>query len=432
MQQPTGEGLVRAIRRWDLVALTINTILGAGIFGLPSQVFARIGVYSLAAFVVCGFAVTLIVVCFAEVSSRFRDTGGPYLYAREAFGPMVGFEVGWMTWIARLTAFAANCNLLVSYLAFFVPGAEAGFWRALIITTVVIGLTVVNIIGVRDAAVLTNVLTAAKLAPLALFVVVGCFFLDPARFTPGVLPSYSDFSVSVLLLVYAFTGFEMAAIPSGEHCDPARDLPHGLLTGLAVVIVFYLFIQLVAVGTLPELGSSSRPLTDAGGRFMGSLGAAILSGGALLSILGNLNVVMLVSPRLPFAMAERGELPRFIAATHRRFHTPHFAILITAAIMLVLTLSGTFVYAVTVSVLARLFGYATTCLALPALRRARGATPARFVAPAGITVSIIALLLVVWLVSNSTAAQARDAGIAALLGLLVYGGSRMAGGRGRS
>jgi amino acid transporter len=432
MQQPTGEGLVRAIRRWDLVALTINTILGAGIFGLPSQVFARIGVYSLAAFVVCGFAVTLIVVCFAEVSSRFRDTGGPYLYAREAFGPMVGFEVGWMTWIARLTAFAANCNLLVSYLAFFVPGAEAGFWRALIITTVVIGLTLVNIIGVRDAAVLTNVLTAAKLAPLALFVVVGCFFLDPARFTPGVLPSYSDFSVSVLLLVYAFTGFEMAAIPSGEHCDPARDLPHGLLTGLAVVIVFYLFIQLVAVGTLPELGSSSRPLTDAGGRFMGSLGAAILSGGALLSILGNLNVVMLVSPRLPFAMAERGELPRFIAATHRRFHTPHFAILITAAIMLVLTLSGTFVYAVTVSVLARLFGYATTCLALPALRRARGATPARFVAPAGITVSIIALLLVVWLVSNSTAAQARDAGIAALLGLLVYGGSRMAGGRGRS
>jgi amino acid transporter len=425
MQQPTGEGLVRAIRRWDLVALTINTILGAGIFGLPSQVFARIGVYSLAAFVVCGFAVTLIVVCFAEVSSRFRDTGGPYLYAREAFGPLVGFEVGWMTWIARLTAFAANCNLLVSYLAFFVPGAETGFWRAVIITTVVIGVTLVNIIGVRDAAVLTNVLTAAKLAPLALFVVVGCFFLDPAGFTPTALPGYGDFSVSVLLLVYAFTGFEMAAIPSGEHCDPGRDLPYALLAGLAIVIAFYMFIQLVAVGTLPELGSSTRPLTDAAGRFLGPLGAAILSGGALLSILGNLNVVMLVSPRLPFAMAERGELPGFIAATHRRFHTPHFAILITAAIMLVLTLSGTFVYAVTVSVLARLFGYATTCLALPALRRAPDAEPARFVAPAGTTVSIIALLLVVWLVSNSTAAQARDAGIAALLGLLVYAVSRM-------
>jgi len=425
MQQPTAEGLLRAIRRWDLVALTVNAVIGAGIFALPSAVFARIGVYSLVAFVVCGFAVTLIVLCFAEVSSRFSETGGPYLYARAAFGPLVGFEVGWMAWIARLTAFAANCNLLVSYLAFFVPDAETDFWRATIITTVVLGLTIVNIIGVRDAAILSNALTAAKLVPLTLFVVIGCFYIDPARYSAAALPSFSDFSVSVLLLVYAFTGFEMAAIPGGEQRDPTRDLPHALLIGLAVVIVFYLLIQLVAVGTLPELGTSSRPLTDAGSRFLGPLGAALFSGGALVSILGNLNVIMLVAPRLPFAMAERGELPGFIAATHRRFHTPHFAILLTATLILVLTLSGTFVYAATISVLARLFGYATTCVALPVLRRVPGASPPRFVAPAATTVSVIALLLVVWLVSHSTAEQARDAGIAAALGLLIYAASRI-------
>jgi amino acid transporter len=432
MEQPTSEGLLRAIRRWDLVALTINAVIGGGIFGLPSEAFARIGVYSLFGFVVCGGAVILIVLCFAEVSSRFSDTGGPYLYAHAAFGPIVGFEVGWMVWIARLTAFAANCNLLVSYLAFFIPAAESDIWRPVTIISVVVGLTIVNIIGVRDAAMLSNVSAVAKLAPLALLVVAGCFFIDPARYTLGPVPAYSAFSASVLLLVYAFTGFEMVAIPGGEQRDPRRDLPYALLIGMAVVIVVYVLIQFVAVGTLPELGTSRRPLSDAGGRVLGPLGAAIISGGALISLFGNLNVIMLVAPRLPFAMAERGELPRFIAATHRRFRTPHAAIVLTASLMLVLTLSGTFVYAATISVLARLFGYATTCAALPALRRAPGASPTRFVVPAGTTMAVIALLLVVWLVSNSTASQARDAGIAAVLGLLIYAASRMAGKTGRS
>lgn len=432
MQQPTSEGLLRAIRRWDLVALTINSVIGGGIFGLPSEAFSRIGVYSLLGFIVCGAAVTLIVLCFAEVSSRFSVTGGPYLYAHAAFGPVVGFEVGWMVWIARLTAFAANCNLLVSYLAFFIPGADSEIWRPVIIISVVAGLTIVNIIGVRNAAMLSNVSAVAKLTPLALLIVVGCFFVDPARYTLGAVPAYSAFSASVLLLVYAFTGFEMVAIPGGEQRDPRGDLPYALLVGMALIIVVYVLIQFVAIGTLPELGSSQRPLSDAGARVLGPFGAAIISGGALISLFGNLNVIMLVAPRLPFAMAERGELPRFIAATHRRFRTPHAAIVLTASLMLVLTLSGTFVYAATISVLARLFGYATTCAALPALRRAPSASPARFVVPAGATIAVIALLLVVWLVSNSTAAQARDAGIAAVLGLLIYAASRMAGKPGRS
>src|SRR4029077_6839878 len=133
----SGEGLVRGIRRWDLVAVTINGIIGAGIFGLPSKVYGLIGGYTLIAFVVCAFVVMLIILCFAEVGSRFNETGGPYLYAREAFGPAVGFEVGWLSWLARLTAFAANCNLMVSYLGFFWPGATAPLQRATIITVVV-------------------------------------------------------------------------------------------------------------------------------------------------------------------------------------------------------------------------------------------------------------------------------------------------------
>src|SRR6266850_4250023 len=157
------EGLVRGIRRWDLVAITINGIIGAGIFGLPAKVYNLIGSYSLIAFIACALVVTLIILCFAEVGSRFDETGGPYLYAREAFGPTVGFEVGWLIWLARLTAFAANCNLMVSYLGFFWPPANSGWLRTLIITGVVLVLTALNVFGVRLAALASNVFTVGKL-----------------------------------------------------------------------------------------------------------------------------------------------------------------------------------------------------------------------------------------------------------------------------
>jgi APA family basic amino acid/polyamine antiporter len=186
------------------------------------------------------------------------------------------------------------------------------------------------------------------------------------------------------------------------------------------VTVLYVLIQVVSIGTLPELAESTRPLADAGGRFLGPMGAAIVSAGALVSILGNLNVTLMVTPRLLFAMAERGELPGVIGATHSHFHTPHISIYFTGLIVLILTLTGTFVYAATISVIARLLAYAATCLALPVLRRREGAPAAQFIAPMGIAVSVVSLSLVAWLLTNSTAVQARDAGIAAAIGLLIY------------
>ena len=427
MVETTREGLVRGISKWDLSAVVLNSIIGAGIFGLPGTVFGLVGVYSLVAFLLCGLLVSLIILCFAEVSSRYADTGGPYLYAREAFGPVVGFEVGWLMWLSRLTAFAANGNLLIAYLGFFVPSIVTGTFRVVAITSVVSALAAVNIVGVRDATRVTNALTIAKLLPLALFVAVGLFFIDAERYTPTVLPNLSDMSVSVLLLVYAFTGFEMAAIPSGEARDPRRDLPWALLTSIAVVTVFYLLIQLVSVGTLPTLAESARPLADAGERFLGPMGAAIISAGAVVSILGNLNVTFMVTPRLLFAMAERRELPQLVARVHARFHTPHVAIYLSGSIMLLLTLTGTFIYAATISVIARLLAYAATCAALPVLRRRHGPHTPAFVAPFGVAASAVSLVLVAWLLASTTAVQARDAALAAAIGLLVYFAARRKG-----
>ena len=209
-------------------------------------------------------------------------------------------------------------------------------------------------------------------------------------------------------------------------------MPQALLTAMGAVAVFYIGIQVVAIGTLPTLASSTRPLADAAGRFLGARGAALVAAGAVVSILGNLNVTLLVAARLPYAMAERGELPAIVARTHPRFRTPDAAILLTAAVMLALTLSGTFVYAATISVIARLLSYGATCAALPVFRRRRDAPSALFLAPAGMAVSVVALAIVGWLLSNSTVREARDAAIAAALGLAIYGASLKRKGRGPS
>jgi APA family basic amino acid/polyamine antiporter len=426
-QPPTaGEArLVRGIRRWDIVALVINSVIGAGIFGLPARVFGLAGPYSLAAYVLCAALVVLIVLCFAEVCSRFDVTGGPYLYARHAFGSALGFQMGWLLWLARVTAFAALANLWVDYLGFFWPGAVAA--RAVVITAMVAGFTALNVIGVRSSAVVIDLFTVGKLVPLALFIGVGLFAVDPSNFAGAPLPAFSDFSQAVLLLVFAFSGFEMAVIPAGEQAEPRRHTPFALLIGIAVIVVFYILIQIVSIGTLPELATSQRPLADAGARFLGPMGGALIAAGALISVSGTLNSIVLVGPRLLFAMAEQGQLPPVFATTHARFRTPWFAILVTSAVELVLTLQGSFISALTISTVIRLIAYAGTCVALPMLRRRSDVPPAGFRAPAGTAVAVAAVALCAWLVSTSSTRDLLVTAAAGAIGLVLY----LVAGRGR-
>lgn len=413
-------GLVRGIRRWDLVAIAINGIIGAGIFGLPSRVYSLIGTYSLVAFVACALVVALIILCFAEVGSRFEETGGPYLYAREAYQPAIAFEIGWLIWLARVTAFAANCNLLINYLSFFWSPATTTVWRASIIVFIVVVLAIINLLGIRQAAVVSNAFTIGKLVALIIFIAAGLFFLNPQAFAVGPAPASDAFSKSVLLLVYAFTGFEMATIPAGEVRDPQRNIPRALIIAIVVVAIVYILVQVVCVGTLPELAQSQKPLADAGSHFLGTAGGAIISAGAVISITGNLNILLLSGSRLPFAMSEQHQLPKLIGSIHKRFFTPYVAILITAALMLFLTLNSSFVEALTISTLARLVTYGATCLALPLFRRRRDTPPPAFRLPGGTVIAIVSLLLIVWLLAHSTFNEAKATAAAAAVGLLIY------------
>ncbi|HYN82845.1 MAG TPA: amino acid permease [Gemmatimonadaceae bacterium] len=408
------------MRRWDLVALIINNVIGAGIFGLPAALYLLAGTYSLLAFIACAFVIGIVALVFAEMSTRFTETGGPYLYARKTLGPLVGFEVGWLNWIARLTGFAGVCNLFLIYLALFVPGANEGALRVALIVAVVGVYTTINLVGIREMTIVSNIFAVSKLIPLVLFITIGLFFIDSSRFSFAEPPDYQPFSKAVLLLVFAFS-FEASMIPAGEVRNPARDYPRALLISLSIVAVVYVLVQVVSIGTLPGLATSDRPLADAAGVFLGSTGAYLITIGALISTSGTLNAGILFTSRVPFALAEQGQLPSALARIHPRFRTPHVAILLSASVILVLTIFNTFITAATISAMVRLSLYIITAICLIVLRR-RGDKPApAFQVPGGLFIPVLTIALSCWLLSNSSAREARDAGLAALVGLALYG-----------
>ena len=246
--------LLRAVGLFSLIAIAVNGMVGSGIFVLPAQVAKLLGPAGISAYLVAGLAAGLIVLCFAEVGALFDRSGGPYLYARAAFGEFVGFEIGWMMLLARLTAMAAICNAFASYLGFFWPWAAAGAGRVIVILGSIAFLTIINYRGVQYGTWTVNLLTVSKLAPLLIFVVAGLFFLDPQRPPAWSIPQPAALRQASLLLIFAFGGFEFAVVPGEEVIRPRRNIPIALLTGIGFVAALYVMIQFVAQSTLPESG----------------------------------------------------------------------------------------------------------------------------------------------------------------------------------
>src|ERR1700723_4550083 len=209
---PPRADLVRAIGRWSLVALVVNSIIGSGVFGLPSTVAALIGNYSPYAVLAAGAGMSVIMGCFAEVASRFQQAGGPYLYARLAFGRLMGIQTAWMLWLGQVAAPAANANLFVIYLGEFFPHARDPLPRALILTGLVGLLAFINIRGVRAGTQVSNLFTAAKLVPLFAVIVLGMFVLQHHHWNIASAPigstNTNQWLKAMLLLVFAYGGFE--------------------------------------------------------------------------------------------------------------------------------------------------------------------------------------------------------------------------------
>jgi amino acid transporter len=426
----TDRGLVRAMGRWDLTAIAVNGMVGAGIFGLPAVVAREVGVLSPLAFVGCALIVGTVVLCFMEAASRFETTGGPYEYARAAFGDFIGFQTGWLRWLADGAAVAANLNLLAAYAAAFLP-VLAGRWTRWTAMVVLVGaMAALNVRGVRYSARVVGIMTVLKLLPLVVLVGFGLFHVDGRVWADvGRDLQAGDFrrwTLAVLVLAYAYMGFEDATIPAGETRDPRRAAPAALLTAVALVTAVYVLVQTVCVGVVPDLAKAERPLAEAGTRVFGPWGGSLLTASALVSITGNMLGAALSYPRLTYALARDGLFPAVFAAVHWRYRTPYASILLYAGVVGGLAVSGTYERLVTLSAVALTLVYGATCLAVPVLRRRYG--PATLQIPGGTAVALSGMVLTLGLlaVSRPAGALGTTAGAVAVGTLLMVLGRRSA------
>ena len=416
--------LNRALGRWDLTAIGVNQVIGGAIFLVPSQVAAEIGAWSPTAFVLMGIATLAVALCFAEVGSRFDRTGGPYLYTRAAFGRFAAFEVGWMQWFTRAASQASVMAGIAVALGYYWPAMTGGWPRAALLLSITGALAWVNVRGIRESAWVVNALTLGKLLPLAIFIVAGLFFIEPARLTTLPPITGSQVSTAALLLIFIYGGFDVVATPAGEAIDPRRHVPFALVTTIVAVMSIMTLAQIVAQGVLPDLAPHSTPIADAAAVFLGSAGALLVGAGSVISMTGNNAGQILSGSRMLFALAEHGELPAFFARIHPRFRTPANAVLFTSVVAVLLALSGSWAKLAVVSAVARLVTYvgvSAATLRLRAPRFAQDVPAAAFVAPLGPVVPLVAMAMSLGVAAGATREQLLGGLAALVVGAVLYG-----------
>lgn len=416
--------LVRAVSRWQIVGLSINDVIGSGIYLLPAAAAVLLGPMSLWAVLLAGLAVALLVLCYAQAASYFDQPGGSYLYAREAFGRFAGFEIGWMIWLTRISSAAALGNGLADAVAPLWPAAgQSGLARTLVIVASLGGLTAINVIGVKSAARTGVALAIGKLVPLALFVGIGLFYVNWGAAFSGGTPALHDagnLGQAALLLLFAYAGFENIPAAAGEYRNPQRDVPFALITMIITVTLIYALVQVVAQGTLPQPITDNMPVSEAAQQFGGHWLALVLVVGAVVSILGTTSNTVMLGPRFLYALARDGYGPAFLARIHPRFHTPAAAIVMQFVISLALALSGSFAGLALLSMVTRLLAYIGTAAAVLVLARRYRDRPGALKLPGGPLIPALALLLSVGLLLSASWQNLLAVGVALSLGALIY------------
>jgi basic amino acid/polyamine antiporter, APA family len=409
----------RAVSRWEIVGFSVNDVIGSGVYLLPAAAAAILGWASVGAVVLAGIAVLLLVLCFAEAASYFDRPGSAYVYTREAFGELAGFEVGWMTWLARVSSVSSLSVGFARAVGYLWPAGNVGWGRGLSIVLPVLLLTWINVIGVKSGVRTAVFLAITKTLPLLVFILVGVFYASPGLATSVTAkPGAGSLGDAVLLLLFAYAGFENTAAPAGEFKNPRRDVPFALITQIVIVTLIYSAVQWVALGTLPGVVNSETPLAAAAARFL-PWGGLLMTVGGVISILGTNSNTVLSGPRYLYALARDGFGPRFLATLHPKYRTPAAAIVVQTAIALPLAFTGSFEALATLSAVARLATYFGTALAVPVLRR-KLPREAAVRLPGGPVIPIAAALLCVVFALSAKKENLIAGAVALVAGGLIY------------
>jgi amino acid transporter len=390
------ERLPRELGFWGIWLLAVNGMVGSGIFGVPGEAARLAGDWAPLLYLGSALLVLPILLCFGELASRYRNTGGPMNYATDAFGPFVGFQTGWLFYLARVAGFAAGSVLLIDSVAYFWPTANVGSARVVLLAVVCFAGIFLTLIGSRLAIRALGSLTALKFAVPLVLVVCGLAAIFDDRTVPPVGQETLDLGAATLLLIYAFVGFESAVVPAGEARRPERDMPWALLLGLGIVGLLYFVIQWISQLVLPDLAASTTPLLDVAAMLLGPAGALMLMSGVLFSVLGTLVGAMFSTPRITYAFALDGRLPDWFGRVHPKFLTPANSILVYGGAGFLLAVTGSFIWLAVASVLMRLLMYIVVCLSVLVLRRRSAAVDA-FTLPGGVLIPLLGVLACGWL-----------------------------------
>jgi len=424
------EKLIRALGVPTLTASIVNATIGAGIFVLPAVVAAGLGAAAPIAFLICAVVMALVVTSFAIAGSRVSLTGGLYAYVEVAFGSYIGFLAGVLLWLTNVLAVAGVASAIVASAAVIFPVVQGGFGRFLVVVLIFASLALINVRGVRAGAGTVTAMTIAKLLPLLLFIGVGLFFINPAALGWSVWPDSDAIGKTVLLLIFAFMGIELALVPSGEVKNPARTVPRSIFLALAITTALYIAIQLVAQGVLgTELSKFvDAPLAEAASRFLGHAGRTIVLVGAVISAFGYVSGDILGSPRTLYAFGRNGILPAKMAAVHPRFRTPHVAIIVHAIVACALSVSSTFQYLAILSNIAALLLYLFCCSAAFELVRRNVVSDGKpFSIPGDKVVPFLAVAIVLWILSHATLAEFGVAALVLAIASAWYGFQKVMG-----
>ncbi|MBF0409137.1 MAG: amino acid permease [Candidatus Riflebacteria bacterium] len=392
----------RFLSFFDVLCLGINAIIGSGIFLFPGKLAHVAGPSSIFAFGICGLLLATVGLCYAELGSSFRRNGADYVYAREAFGNKAGFLIGWIAWATACFSWAAVANAISAYMAQFHPAFKT-VWLVKITACALIGFFgTINFYGIKLGAYTVNAFTISKTLPLAIFVFVGLFNLEPSNFAGSLDFSFPVMGSAVFLCLWPLQGFERIPVVAGETQNPSKYIPMATVGSLFVVVLIYTFVQIVAVGTFPALGTidSRKPLADAASLFLGGWGGLLMAVGAVISMTGYSAGNAMSSPRYLSVLAEDGYLPTFIAKIHEKHLTPSNAILLTTFISAIMALFLNFDTLIDISNLAVVSQYFSTCLAVIWLRYSRPDLPRAFKAPGGLIIPIIGCIISVWLIKQ--------------------------------
>ena len=403
----------RTVGIFGMSLLQINGMIGSGIFALPAVLAAGVGSFAPILMLLGGVLFLPLALVFAWLATRFDNSGGPVLYGQAAFGSFAGFQAGWGRYASGAVAMAANTHVMVSYFSALFPVLQDQTLATAVAVAVFALLTIINLFSMRGSVNSLGGVTALKLIPLA--ILIGAALFGDYDSPQIVLPEFSQVETVVLLLFYAFIGFEGVAVVAGELRDPKRDLPRVLVAGLAAVTLLYAVIiwAYLAIGAQPTADESA--LAASAQAALGNWGTIMIVLGAGFSILANSFSGVVVVPRMAYGMAQQGMLPAWFERVHPRFLTPANAILFYGAASCLFAMWGGFLVLAAASTLSRLLGYIITAAALAVLEHREGQLNIFHT-----LVAVLAFASSIWISSHASTEAWTVFGILLVVGTALY------------